>query len=61
LKKWHGRPARETTRKMRVPPQTAPLPNFTGEPVSLSNRRPEIVMASALVGLRRNRLDYTAN
>ena len=26
LKKWHGRPAREITRKMRVPPQTDPLP-----------------------------------
>ena len=24
LKKWHGRPAREDTRKMRVPHQTAP-------------------------------------
>jgi len=28
LKKWHG-PAREITRKMRVPPQTDPLPAVT--------------------------------
>src|SRR5437016_6440687 len=26
LKKWHGRPARGITRKMRVPLQTDPLP-----------------------------------
>jgi hypothetical protein len=26
---WHGRPAREITRKMRVPQQTDPLPNFS--------------------------------
>jgi hypothetical protein len=25
FEKWHGRPAREITRKMRVPPQTDPL------------------------------------
>ncbi|MDX6384525.1 MAG: hypothetical protein QOK48_2098 [Blastocatellia bacterium] len=24
--KWHGRPAREDTRKMRVPHQTEPVP-----------------------------------
>jgi hypothetical protein len=28
FEKWHGRPAREITRKMRVPPQTDPLPEF---------------------------------
>src|SRR2546429_61884 len=27
LKKWHGRPAREDTRKMRVPHQTASVPS----------------------------------
>ena len=26
FEKWHGRPARGITRKMRVPPQTDPLP-----------------------------------
>jgi hypothetical protein len=25
FEEWHGRPARETTRKMHVPPQTEPL------------------------------------
>jgi hypothetical protein len=29
LKEWHGRPAREDTRKMRVPRQTASLPLFS--------------------------------
>ena len=27
FEKWHGRLAREITRKMRGPPQTDPLPN----------------------------------
>ena len=29
FEKWHGRPAREDTRKMRVPHQTAPLSAMT--------------------------------
>jgi hypothetical protein len=28
FEEWHGRLAREITRKMRVPPQTDPLPGY---------------------------------
>jgi len=41
FEKWHGHPAREITRKMRVPRQTRPLPNPSE--INVYNRGEDVI------------------